>query len=342
MMPNENPAAVLMRLVNGFQVSQAIHVAAVLRIADHLTAGPLGHEALAVATGTHPNSLYLLLRALSAVGVFREEVDQSFALTPMADCLRSDAAQPVGPYATLVGRPYFRRAWDDLLHSVQTGGNAFRHVHGMDVWDYRAQHPEEGQVFDRAMGALSRGVGETVAAAYEFGRFRRIVDVGGSNGTLIAQILAAHAAARGVLFELPHVVAGAAKVLEASGVAGRGDVAAGSFFEVVPQDGDAYLLKAILHDWDDASATAILRVCRNAMATDGRVLVVERLIAPPNEEPDTKFSDLNMLVLPGGRERSRDDFAALFRSAGFRLARVVVTGTHMSILEAAPDERSER
>ncbi len=342
MTPGETPAAALMRMVNGYQVSQAIHAAAVLRIADHLTAGPLGCEALAAVTGTHPDALYRLLRALAAVGVFHEDADRRFALAPMGHCLRSDAAQPVGPWAVFVGRPYVRRAWDDLLYSVQTGENAFHHVHGMGVWDYRTRHPEEGKLFDGAMQALSHGVGEAVAAAYGFGRFRRIVDIGGGSGALIAQILAANEAAHGVLFDLPYVVAGAGEVLKPAGVAGRCDIVAGSFFEGVPQGGDAYLLKAILHDWDDKPATTILRVCREAMATDGRVLVIERLMAPANEGPDAKFSDLNMLVAPGGRERSREEFAALLRAAGLRLTRVIDTGTRLSIVEAMPDQLPER
>lgn len=342
MSPSEIPAAALMRMVNGYQVSQAIHAAAVLRIADYLTAGPLGYAALAAATGTHPDTLYRLLRALAAVGVFHETADRRFALTPMGDCLRSDAAQPTAPWAVFVGRPYVRRAWDDLLYSVQTGENAFHHVHGMDVWNYRTQHSEEGKLFDLAMRALSHGVGEALAAAYDFGRFRRIVDVGGGSGALIARILAANEAAHGVLFDLPHVVAGAGKVLEPSGVAGRCDVVAGSFFEGLPQGGDAYILKAILHDWDDKPATTILRACREAMAADGRVLVVERLIAPANEGPDAKFSDLNMLVAPGGRERNREEFAALLHAAGFRLTGVIETGTRLSIVEAMPDQLPDR
>jgi hypothetical protein len=223
-----------------------------------------------------------------------------------------------------------------LLHSLRTGETAFRHVHGIDVWDYRARHPEQSAVFDRAMSAISRRVAQAVVAACDFGRLGCVVDVGGGEGVLLAHILAAHGAVRGVLFDLPHVVARAVPVLDAAGVAGRCDVVGGDFFQAVPEGGDAYVLKGVLHDWDDAAATAVLRACRRAIAPAGALLVIERLIAPPNEGADAKFSDLNMLVLPGGRERTREEFEALFIVSGFRLTEVVTTGTRMSVLRAVP------
>lgn len=330
------PSAELLRLVNGYQVSQAIHVAATLGIADLLRDGPRASDDLATATRTHPASLYRVLRALAAVGVFHEDEGRRFSLTAMGECLRSDAADPVGPWAAYVGRPYVWQAWAHLLHGVRTGENAFRHVHGVDAWEYRSRHPEEGAVFDRAMTGLSRRLAEAVVAAYDFARFGRVVDVGGGHGAMLAAILAAHPRMRGVLFDQPHVVAGAEAVLRAAGVAERCEVAAGSFFEAVSGGGDAYLLKAILHDWDDAASAAILKTCRRAMRPETRLLVLERVVAPPNEVPEAKFSDLNMLVVPGGRERTREEFAALFAAAGFRLEAVVPTGTRLCVIEGAP------
>ena len=339
MSAGENPPAALTRLVNGYQVSHAIHAAVVLGIADLLAAGAGDVAGLAVATGTDAGALYRLLRALAAAGVFREAPDRHFTLAPMGECLRSNAPDPVAPWAMLAGQPYVHRAWGGLLHSLRTGETAFCHMHGMDVWDYRARYPEQGAVFDRAMSGISRRVAEAVVETCNFGRFRRVVDVGGGEGVLLGHILGAHRAMGGVLFDLPHVVVGAARVLHAAGVAERCEVVAGDFFPGVPAGGDGYVLKGILHDWDDAAAVAILRACHSAIAPGGALLVIERLVAPPNEGADAKFSDLNMLVMPGGRERTREEFEALLGAAGFRLSQVVATGTRMSMLEAAPIAR---
>src|SRR5688572_7531086 len=261
----EPPAIALRRLVNGYQVSQAIHVATVLGIADHLTEGSLSSDELAAATESHPDALYRLLRALAAVGVFREEPGRRFGLTPLGECLRADAPQPVGPWAAFTMSAPQWEAWGALLHSVRTGENAFRRVHGEDVWAYRARHPEAGAAFDRAMTGMTRLGTEAVLAAYDFSRFRTIVDVGGGHGALLASILGRYPGARGVLFDQPHVVAGAAAVLREAGVADRCEVVSGSFFESVPAGGDAYLLKQIVHDWEDPEAAALLRVCRRAI-----------------------------------------------------------------------------
>jgi hypothetical protein len=316
--PSQRPSLALRRLVNGFQVTQAIYVAAVLGIADLLIDGPRSSDDLAVATDCHPQALYRLLRALASVGVFREESDRSFALTELGACLRSDAPESVGGWAAFVGEPYQWQAWGALLHSVRTGENAFRHVHGVDSWTYRARHPALSAGFDRAMTDLSRQVSAAVLAAYDFGLFARIVDVGGGTGAFLAAILVKHPLASGVLFDQPHVVAGAAPVLQAAGVQDRCQVVGGSFVEAVPVGGDAYILKAILHDWEDEPCHHILRTCRQAMVDGTALLVVERELGGPNEHPDAKFSDLNMLVGPMGQERTPDDYAALFAAAGFR------------------------
>lgn len=332
----QNPSVELMRLVNGYQVSQALHVVATLGIADLLREGPRTSDDLAAAADAHPQALYRVLRALAAVGVFRESEDRSFSLTPMGQGLRSDATDPVGPWAAFMGRPYYWQAWSHLLHSVRTGENAFQHVHGADVWEYRARHPEEGAIFDHAMTGLSRGIADAVVSAYDLSRFGRVVDVGGGQGALLAAILVAHPAMRGVLFDQPHVVSRAGELLRAAEVDDRCEVVDGSFFEAVPRDGDVYLLKAILHDWDDAASIAILEACRCAMRPEAKLLVLERVIAPPNEGSDAKFGDLNMLVAPGGQERTGDEFSALFAAAGFHLTAIVPTGTRLSVIEGIP------
>jgi O-methyltransferase domain/Dimerisation domain len=330
------PSQALRRLVNGYQVTQAIHVAATLGIADLLGDRALSSDELAGATETHARSLQRVLRALAAVGVLHEDGDGRFSLTEIGACLRADASEPVGGWAAYVGRPAHFRAWGALLDAVRTGENAFKSVHGVDVWEYRSGHPDEGAIFDRAMSDVSRRANAHLLEAYDFGRFTRVVDIGGGHGAFLAAVLAAHPALRGVLFDQPHVVAGAPAVLQAAGVGDRCEVIRGSFFDAVPPGGDAYLLKAIVHDWEDPEAVLILRRCRAAVADDGAVLLVERELGPPNADPDAKFSDLNMMVGPGGRERTREELAELLSAAEFELQRVVPTVVGLNVFEASP------
>ena len=298
-----------------------------LRVADHLKDGPRSSDELASLTKNHPGSLYRLLRALAAVGIFRENESRTFALTPMGDCLRSDSATPISAWAEYVGSPYVWRTWGHLQHSVQTGENAFKSLNGNSIWEYRTEHPELGAVFDRSMTELSRGAAEAVVAAYDFSAFRHVVDVGGGRGLMLAAILSAHPQMHGTLFDLPGVVAGAKSVLEHRGVMDRCKIVGGSFFEAVPEGGDAYIMRVVIHDWEDDEAIAILETCRRTMDEAAKLILIERIVAPPNEIPTTKFSDLNMLVLPGGRERTRQEFSDLFAKSGFELTLVAPAGT---------------
>ncbi len=206
----------------------------------------------------------------------------------------------------------------------------------MNVWEYRARAPEAGAIFDRAMTGLSRGVTDAVLGAYDFARFACVVDVGGGQGALLAAILTKHPSMRGVLFDQPQVVAGAEQVLRDAGVADRCQVVGGDFFEAVPDGGDAYVLKSILHDWEDEQARAIVRTCRRAVGPNGKLLVIEREISPPNEGPRAKFLDLQMMVGAGGRERTHEEWAALFAAGGFRLERVTPTEAWVSVIEGVP------
>ena len=315
-------------------MSQAVHVAATLGIADLLADDSRTVDDLASSTSSHPDALYRLLRALASIGILHEEPGRAFSLTELGDGLRSDSPESLAGWALYVGRPYYWNAWAHLLHSVRTGENAFQSVHGKTIWEYRADHPEESAIFDGAMTALTRRVNSALLESYDFERFATVVDVGGGHGVLLAALLARYPAMRGVLFDQPHVVALAHDLLGVAGVTDRCRVIGGSFFESVPEGGDAYLLKAILHDWEDAEAVAILEVCRRAMRADATLLVVERILAPPNEGLAAKFSDLNMLVGPGGRERTVDEFAALFETAGFGLRDETPTRSDLSILTA--------
>ena len=326
----------LRRLINGYQLTQALHVFASLGLADLLEDGPRPSDELAAATRSDPPSLYRLLRALAAAGVLVEHDAHRFSLSALGDALRSDASPSLAGWAAFVGRPYTWQAWSNLRHSIRTGENAFRATHGTSVWEYRRQHPEENDIFDHAMTSLTRTVDEAVSEAGDFGRFGTVVDVGGGHAALLARILVRHSQVRGVLFDQPHVVGGAHATLESAGVADRCAVVSGSFFEGVPAGGDAYLMKSIIHDWEDGEALAILRRCRDVLGTGGVVVLVERVLGGPNEDLDTKLLDLLMLVGPGGRERSLAEFSTLFEAAGLRLSRSTPAGsTGWWLIEAA-------
>lgn len=324
----------LHRLINGYQVSQAIHVAAMLGVADHIGDGVMASDDLARRTGAHPPTLYRLLRALAAAGVLREDAERGFALTPIGACLRADALGSRMRWAQLVGRPYLWGAWAGLLHSIRSGENAFRHVHGVDVWDYRAAHADESALFDLAMREGTQRLSSAVAESPVLRRFACLADIGGGDGSLLADVLRHNPRMSGVLFDQPHVVDKAAAVLRAAGVDGRCQVIPGSFFAEVPPGADAYVLKFILHDWDDAHCARILQTCRRAMRAGHRLVVIERLLESPNAGIEGKFTDLNMLVGPGGRERDRAEFADLLAENGFDLENVHPVGP-AAILEAA-------
>lgn len=325
----------LMRLVNGYQITQAIHVAASLGVADHLH-DACSVEELASRTASHPGALYRLLRALASVGVLHEGENKTFSLTAMGECLRSDAPMPVADWAAHIGRPYMWQSWGHLLHSVRTGEVGFENLYKQSAWEFRAANPEESAFFDRAMTASSQSVVQAAVDAYDFGQFRHIADIGGGQGQLLSGILSANPHVRGTLFDQPHVVIRAKDVLARYGLSERCTIASGSFFETVPEGADAYLLKSIIHDWDDEKATAILKVCRRATGPSAKLLLVERIIEQPNVGALNKFSDLNMLVNLGGCERTAREYSELCQSAGFRLCRIVQAGMLYGILEAEP------
>ena len=329
----ETPRRALFRLVSGYQLSQALHVAARLGVADRLAGGPRSSDDVAAETGTHPDTLYRLLRALAAVGVLHELDGRRFELTELGEGLRRDVAGSVHGWAMMIGRPMHWNTWSSLVESVRTGENAFRLVHGTDVWSYRAERPDEQAIFDDAMTAMTGLIDAAVLDVYDFTRFREVVDVAGGRGALLAAILAKHETVKGVLFDQPDVVANADAVRARFGERCR--IVGGNFFERVPEGADAYLLKSILHDWEDAECVAILRVIREAMPAHALVLVLERDLGGANENPGAKLSDLNMLVNPGGRERSDDEYAALFAAAGLRYEGATPTAAGVSVFEAA-------
>lgn len=315
-------------MLTGFRVSAALSVAAELGISDHLAHGPRTLDELAEATSADPDTLLRLLRALGTVGVYDRREDGSFTNTPLGEGLRSDVGASMRPLARTLQDPAVWAAWGHLRHSVVSGENAFAALHGTDVWTHREAHPEHNAIFNDNMTMLSSMVADAVATAYDFSGLTRVVDVGGGHGILLAAILARHPHLTGTVFDLAHAVADAPPAVLAS----RWTVATGSFFDRVPS-GDALVLKSVLHDWTDDRCLEILTSCRDALPDDGVVLVVETVLGRPGHEVLAAFSDLNMLALPGGRERTEDEYAALFAAAGLHLTRAVDTGTPMSILE---------
>jgi hypothetical protein len=324
------------RLVIGYQVSQAVHVAATLGLSDLFADGPKSVGELAEATGADVRALTRLMRGLAAVGLYVRDADGRFANTELGDAFRTDAPRSVAGWARLVGRPFHWQAYGSLEHSIRTGENAFEAVHGESLWDYLAEHPAEQDLFGEAMTALSRTVADEVAAAYDFGQFGTVVDVGGGRGMLLGVILSRYASVNGVLFDQPDVVAGAHELLSALGVSQRCRVVGGSFFDSVPEGGDAYILKAVIHDWADAEAVEILRVCRRSMSASCRLLLVEQLLDETPDPVRTAFSDLTMLVVAGGQERTTDQYRSLLAAAGFDYTRTIPTGSETFLIEAAP------
>jgi hypothetical protein len=327
------PQLAVLQMATGYWVSQSIYVAAKLGIADLLKDSPKSCDELATATGTNAPSLYRVLRALASLGVFAETQPNHFTLTPLAACLQSDTPNSVRACVILQGEEHYQ-AWGEFMHSVQTGGSSFEHIYGMNLFEYLAQNPESAKIFDESMTNLSVSQSATIAASYDFSSIQTLVDVAGGEGLLIASILKSNPTLKGVLFDRPHVIERAKRFLEAEGLLERCQLAAGNFFESVPEGGDAYILKYIIHDWDDERAIAILKQCHNVMPANGKILVAEQVIPPGNEPFMGKLLDLNMLaVLPGGRERTEAEYRALFEKAGFKLTRIVPTQDEMSIIE---------
>ena len=329
------PPAILFQMMTGYWISQALYVAAKLGVADLLADGPQPVEELATATQTDARSLRRLLRALASVGVFTEASPGAFALTPLAALLRTGTPDSMRALALMYAEEQYR-AWGNILHSMQTGQPAFEQQFGTSYFAYLAQHPAADRVFNEAMTSVTTQFVGGVVDAYDFSPFKTIVDVGGSYGTLLAAILRRNPAARGILFDQPHVVAAARDQVALAGVAERCAMVGGDFFVEVPTGADAYILAQCLHDWDDERSVVILQQCRKAMPAHGKLLVIE-LVLPSGEEPFVgKWVDLHMLVLFGARERTAAEYGALFQAAGFELARVVPTPAGPSIVEAVP------
>ncbi len=354
-MDGTSPHAELDRMITGYWLSQAIYAAAHFGIADHLTAGPRTVDDLAQQTSTNPDALYRLLRALASVGIFCEGPPREFSLTPLAEPLQSNVPGSKRALALMSGDEQFR-AWSEIAYSIQTGQKAFDKVFGKPIFDYLAEHHDKAQIFDAAMVGIHGRESGAVLKAYDFSGIDVVVDIGGGNGSQLIALLQAHPTMHGVLFDLPHVVQRAKAPIAAAGLAGRCQLVAGSFFDADafahvplpprerPGEGSpmsaaanagtvAFFMRHIIHDWDDEKCLTILRNCHGALPAEGRLLVVESVIPPGNEPFGGKFLDLVMLLIPGGKERTEDEYRTLFAQAGFELSRIVATGSEVSVIE---------
>jgi O-methyltransferase/methyltransferase family protein len=329
-----DPARLLSQMLAAAWLAQALSVAARLGIADRLVAGPLAAAELAERLDTDAVATYRLLRALAGAGVFTEGADGRFSLTPLAEPLRADAPDSLRDYAIMAGERWVWASIGEMMHSVRTGAPAFHHLFGAPVFDYYVAHPEAGRIGSDGLKSVGRGQDEAVVAALELRGVRRLVDVGGGQGALLAALLAAHPEAEGVLFDLPHVVALAPSVLAAAGVSSRCRSISGDFFKVMPPDGELYLLRKVLHDWDDGRADQLLAVCRAAMPPGARLVVAETIVPEGNAPAYAKLLDLLMLAYAGGRERTEREYRTLLAAAGFAVERTVATRSSLSLIEA--------
>jgi hypothetical protein len=334
------PSSNLLALLDGYRALQVLYVAAELGIADSLKDGPKSSVELAHASGAHAQSLHRLLRALASLAVIEERADGTFSLTPLGKHLRSDVPGSLRPAFIFYGGRRHWTAWGQLLDSIKSGKTAFGNQSPDMFIEMAARNPEGARIFNEAMAALSGLVSESVITVYDFSDCGTLVDVGGGYGALLISVLLANPRLRGVLFDIAPVIEGARARIEAAGLTERCALVAGNAFETVPTGGDVYLLKWVLHDWNDEMCTSILTNCRAAMDDDGTLLLVERVVphrvTPSPQAAHTLLSDLNMLLLSSGRERTEDEYRLLLAAAGFDLRRILQTTTPQCIIEARP------
>jgi hypothetical protein len=322
-------------LMTGRWVADMIGVAAKLELADFINSGAKTAEEIAKAKDLHPGSLYRLLRGLASYGIFAEEENGTFSQTPMSDALRKDVPHSAWGMAQLTTRPWSVRAWMELKHSILTGTPAFEHVKGMQLFEYFDKHPNELELFADAMRSFSVATGAAVAETYDFSGIRTLGDIGGSQGFFLSLVLQKYRDMRGILFDLPAVVKGASSFIKSYGLESRIDVRGGNFFESIPGGADAYLLKHILHDWNDEDCLRILKNIYAVTEPGTKLLVVDAVIGARNEHEFGKILDIQMLVLTHeGKERTQAEWKELLYAAGFQLTRVVPTPSFVQVVEA--------
>lgn len=327
------PPVQLMQMLFGFAASRAIGFAAELGIADLVKDEAKSVEGLAQQTGMHPRSLYRLLRACASMGVFREDEAKCFHLTPLAEPLLTGIPGSLRAFATMINTDWQFQTWAHLPYSIETGKPAFDKVHGMSPFEYFWSHEKAGKTFNDSMTSSSAFTSAAVLDAYDFSGINTLVDVGGGHGLLLASILQKYPDLHGILFDMPAIAEQAKDLVDSYGVADRCERMGGDFFTAVAAKGDAYIMKHIVHDWNDEQCITILKNCRNSMTAGGKVLVVEMIVPEGNEPSIGKFLDLQMLLYLPGCERTEAEYRILFDKAGFELVKIVPTASPFSILE---------
>lgn len=330
--PGHDPGALVLQIAMGLIPAACLNVAARLKIADLLADRSRPVSELAHLTQVNADALYRVLRALASLGIFTETAPRAFANTPASETLR-EGHHSLRDMAMWMSNGIHFRVFGELMHAVKTGDHVMDKLTGMQPFEYLQHHKEDGDLFNAAMSSFSKSIVEAVVAAYDFSGMGTLADIAGGHGSLLTGILEKNPGVRGVLFDQEHVVAGAAPQIERRGLAGRCATAGGDFFVSVPP-ADNYVIKQVIHDWDDARAEKILKNCAAAMTGNGKVLLVEAVLAPGNDPHFAKVLDLEMLAFPGGRERTEAEFAELLSRAGLRLSRVVPTKSPMCIVEA--------
>jgi O-methyltransferase domain/Dimerisation domain len=329
-------AADLIDMARGIWKSRAVYAAARLNLADYIADHQSSCDELAHRTGTHPASLHRLLRALASCGLLTENRPGHFALTPIGAALKTGAPGAARATILTIAGDWQWKAWDAFLYSLQTGEPAMRKVFGSNLFDYLTANPQASADFNEAMIGIHGSDGAAMVAAYDFSPFNTLVDLGGGSGTLLTTILQSNTHSRGILFDLPETLPQARRLVEARGLTDRCDVIAGDFFKEVPPNHDVYILAHVLHDWTDAQALPLLRNCRKAIPSHGRLLIVEFVLPQGDTPHPAKLMDLLMLTVTGGVERTAEEFAALLAQANFTIANFIPTSNQQHVVEALP------
>ncbi len=327
------PSAQMMEMIFAYTLSRSIATAAQFGIADQLIDGAKTADEIAAKLKLHPRSLYRLLRALAGAGVFHEDEAKRFSLTPLSETLRSDMPESLRGFAGFMADDVNFQTWAGLPYSVETGERAFDHIFGSEIFPWYQQHPAYGEKFDAAMTSMSLGASMAVIAGYDFTGIKKLVDIGGGQGQLLAAVLQKYPTMQGVLYDAPHVIATAHGTIAAHGVTDRCEILGGDFFVSAPAGGDAYIMKHIIHDWSDDECVTILGHCRDGMNVGDKVLIAEMIVPEPNAPGVSKFLDLQMLLVLSGCERTADEYRNLLDRAGFAMTRIVPTPSLYSVIE---------
>ncbi len=334
--PQPHPADILMQIGFGFAASAALNVVARLGIADLLDKGPQTTKDLAKATQVREDFLYRVMRTLASVGVFKEVSPRQFALTPVSEEMRSNQPGSMRDAICFLADPWHFKMYQHMVSVMKTGKTASEVDSGEDNWVIFERDKEEGARFNAAMTSISARMMPAILEAYDFSSINTLVDVAGGHGFVLTSILKKYPKMKGIVMDLPHVVEGANKAIQAQGLAGRAQGVSGDFFKAVPKGGDAYIMKHIIHDWDDEKSVTILKNIHTALqgVEKGRVILLEGVVPPGNDPHPSKFMDIEMMMLPGGLERTEAEYRTLFKQAGFELRQIVPTKSPLSVIVA--------